>query len=474
MSTSNNKSDASSSDPSRCKSEREVLEESERTFRELFRLMPFFLMLIDTSGRTIEFNYASPDDRERETAGEGISYIDFIHEDDRKRAAMLFIDLFAVAVEAKNQWLLSGSITREECARRLRSTKISNEPIRMISAKGDRTFETSFSAGLWIGEADLKIKGALLSAIDMTELNSYRKKLEDSEKKYRELVEDKIRDVIFSLDGAGRFVTVNNNIRSKLGYLEEQVLGRSIIDIVYNDPADRSQINRETFRESLGRVMKDKSHDVRFTALCNHNFLGDPVMLQFKLDPIIENDEVVGVMGFASEISDDTLRQYLLGETVAYEIENRLIIADEVSFRVTRNLVKYLPESKISLLRMGVREMIVNAIEHGNLGITYEEKSKAQKNQNYHALLYQRQKNSENRHKKVYIEYRLDSGRALYTIRDQGKGFDHRKFLKSLPSNTNGEHLQHGRGIMITRSVFDEVKYNEAGNEVALVVRIGK
>ena len=34
--------------------------------------------------------------------------------------------------------------------------------------------------------------------------------------------------------------------------------------------------------------------------------------------------------------------------------------------------------------------------------------------------------------------------------------------------------IQHGRGILITRSVFDEVRYNDKGNEVYLAVYFRK
>jgi PAS domain S-box-containing protein len=453
---------------------REQLEETERKYRELFKLIPLFSMLIDTSGETVDFNYISIDDYGLEPGLEGISYMDFIHQDDRKRAAALLIELYTRAIEIKNRWVMDKRITKDECARQLRSLRIKNEQLRMVSRLRDRVFETEFNVSLWISESDLEIKGSLLSAFDRTELNNYRRKLEDSEKKYRELVEKKTRDIIFSLDDNARFVMVNSNIREKLGYDEETVIGKNIIDILYKDPADKIQINRETFLENLSRVLKEGLPDVRFKAVCDHKFLGEPVTLQFKLDPILENDTIVGIMGFASEISDDPLREYLEEETLSYAIENRLTIAEEVSFRVTRNLQKYLSYSKATLVRLGIREMIVNAIEHGNLGITYEEKSLAQKSQSYQDLLRDRQMSAENKPKKVYVEYRLQKDKILYSIRDEGSGFNYKKYLAMDPVKINKEMLQHGRGILITRSVFDTMKYNETGNVVNLAINLKK
>ena len=453
---------------------RERLEESERKYRELFNLVPLFSMLIDTSGKTVDYNYVSMEDYGLDPGQEALSYMDFIHEEDRNRAASLFINLYTRAIEIKNRWIKDKTITMDECARELRSLRIRNEPLRLLSRGKDKYFETQFSASLWIGESDLEIKGALLSAIDVTERNNYRRKLEESEKKYRELVEEKTRDIIFSLDNRAHFIMVNSNIREKLGYPEDSVIGKYIIDILYKDPIDKNQINRETFLENIHRVLDDRVPDVRFKAVCDHKFLGEPVTLQFKLDPIIENDAVIGIMGFASEISDDPLREYLEEETLSYTIDNRLTIADEVSFRITRNLQKHLPIGRISLLRLGIREMIINAIEHGNLGITYEEKTLAQKNQSYHDLLRERQISTENRHKKVRIDYRLNEEAITYTIRDEGKGFDYRKFIKLKVKALNDQMLQHGRGILITRSVFDQIQYNDKGNEVHLVAFLKK
>jgi len=161
-------------------------------------------------------------------------------------------------------------------------------------------------------------------------------------------------------------------------------------------------------------------------------------------------------------------------ETLAYDIDNRITIADEVSFRVTRNLLRYLPDGKTSLVRLGVREMIVNAIEHGNLGITYEEKTACQKTQSYLDLIRERQRNEENRNKKAHITYRLDRNGAFYTVSDEGNGFNHEFYSGLDVRSLNERMIQHGRGILITRSVFDEVRYNDRGNEVYLAVYFRK
>ena len=62
----------------------------------------------------------------------------------------------------------------------------------------------------------------------------------------------------------------------------------------------------------------------------------------------------------------------------------------------------------------------------------------------------------------------LTSERFEITIRDEGDGFD----WQSLPA-VAAENLFafSGRGIFLTKIYFDEVRYNEQGNEVTLVKR---
>ncbi len=448
---------------------RQRLEESERKYRELFRIMPVFAMLVDTAGRAVEINDAM-------RAGCGVtgtegesSFLDFIHENDQYRAAGRLVELYSGALKVKNRWALEKSIDAEECASELRTLGIRNEAMRFVDASGGRVIDVEFSANLWIGDRDLSIRGALITAADVSERNRYRERLEYSERKYREIVEDKTRDVIFSLDTEGRFVTVNKNMREKLGYSESEVRGRFIADILYQDPMDKSNLNRETMLESLERVLREHDPDVRFKAVCSHKFLGETVSLHFKLDPIFADRTFTGVMGFASEKADDPLLKYVESESITYRIDNRLTIADEISYRLTRNLPRFVNESRVNMIRLGLREIIVNSIEHGNLNITYEEKSVAQEERSYQILLRQRQLNPLISKKKVVIGYHLDLAGVVYTVTDEGGGFDHSKYLGDHLETINEQMLQHGRGIIIAHSVFDEMIYNDKGNQITMV-----
>jgi DNA-binding response OmpR family regulator len=137
--------------------------------------------------------------------------------------------------------------------------------------------------------------------------------------------------------------------------------------------------------------------------------------------------------------------------------------------QVTINLARLVPTAEILTLKIGMEEILKNAIEHGNLNISAEEKNHALEEGVFGKLINSRLQQNCNGRKKIFITAKLDQEAFSVTIRDQGEGFD----WKSLPQ-PSGESLLNfsGRGILLTRIYFDEVLYNEHGNEVTLVKRV--
>ena len=63
----------------------------------------------------------------------------------------------------------------------------------------------------------------------------------------------------------------------------------------------------------------------------------------------------------------------------------------------------------------------------------------------------------------------LTPGEARFVIADEGRGFD----VGAVPDPTAPENLARpsGRGIFLMKTFLDDVRYNEAGNEVTLLKR---
>jgi hypothetical protein len=105
--------------------------------------------------------------------------------------------------------------------------------------------------------------------------------------------------------------------------------------------------------------------------------------------------------------------------------------------------------SDLDLITGGVREMVINAMEHGNLEISEDEKNKALEEKNYFTLLQARAEMEEYRGRWITVRSVIHSEKARFVIRDEGKGFDPAAVFLSAP-------------------VFDLIHYDEKGNEVTL------
>jgi FixJ family two-component response regulator len=117
-------------------------------------------------------------------------------------------------------------------------------------------------------------------------------------------------------------------------------------------------------------------------------------------------------------------------------------------------------------IEISLSEMIINAIEHGNLGISYGEKAKAQEEGRLGKLIRSKNENPKLREKKVRVVYRLSPTGVSYRIKDQGRGFDWRSLAEDAKP---GDLLREsGRGILLCKLFMDEVVYNKSGNEVRI------
>lgn len=150
-------------------------------------------------------------------------------------------------------------------------------------------------------------------------------------------------------------------------------------------------------------------------------------------------------------------------------IGNHLEEAEDATRHVTKNLSKFISTKTVNLARIALREIIINAIEHGNLEISYNEKTDAIMGDRYFELIASRCEDPRYRDRRVCIECAIDEKKAVYTITDQGKGFDHARVVRGNSSRANREMHAHGRGISMARNIFNSVKYNKKGNRVTLV-----
>lgn len=119
---------------------------------------------------------------------------------------------------------------------------------------------------------------------------------------------------------------------------------------------------------------------------------------------------------------------------------------------------------------LGLSELMLNAVEHGNLGITYAEKSALISADRLHEEIAARLSSPSHVNKWAIVEVERASGEIRFLIRDQGKGFNWRQYLEIQPERAFDTH---GRGIAMARMTsFDQIEYRGLGNEVLAVVKL--
>jgi two-component system, cell cycle response regulator len=125
-------------------------------------------------------------------------------------------------------------------------------------------------------------------------------------------------------------------------------------------------------------------------------------------------------------------------------------------------------------LQGALQELLFNAIEHGNLEISYQEKQEALRDGRYEQLLAMRLAKARLRDRRVTIEVFHDTSadNVMYRMTDEGKGFKWRSLLKRSQDVCESEDAN-GRGIFLARSFFPALAYNERGNEVTITVALG-
>ena len=111
---------------------------------------------------------------------------------------------------------------------------------------------------------------------------------------------------------------------------------------------------------------------------------------------------------------------------------------------------------------IGFVELLVNAIEHGKLGIGYDLKTKLIDSGRLHDEIEERCAALPDKFVDIFVE-RID-GYLKFRIEDHGEGFDHKPFLAFDPENRASTH---GRGLAISKSVaFPDLTYSDGGSIV--------
>ncbi len=119
-----------------------------------------------------------------------------------------------------------------------------------------------------------------------------------------------------------------------------------------------------------------------------------------------------------------------------------------------------------SAVQGALMELLLNALEHGNCKITYDEKTAwLSRGKNMLDLIAIKSSLPEVERKKVYISYDISNERTRVSVRDDGDGFDWKE-------RVTGELKPglHGMGINMATSFVSKLTYNDKGNEASFEI----
>ncbi len=292
------------------------------------------------------------------------------------------------------------------------------------------------------------------------------KQLSENEKKLVNLIEAN-QSIVFLMNTDGTILDVNVAFHKTLGYSKDELMGKNIFEFLSHQNED-DKYQKIFFMEQLEKL-DAKTPRVEFTIAFNQKYSMEPKEFMVHLQRIDYGDKIE-ILGNAVLIMENSLMKYVRTERMRLHISNYLWNAEQAANRLTLNLNKYLPADAILGIKTSLREMIINAMEHGNMHINFDQKTQAQMDGTYFQLIQKKQKEIHGEKQFVDIEYVLRENLVGYRITDHGDGFDAKHYLKNaVLTKLNEEGIAHGRGIMMTISVFDVVRYNDKGNSVTLL-----
>jgi len=162
-------------------------------------------------------------------------------------------------------------------------------------------------------------------------------------------------------------------------------------------------------------------------------------------------------------------------EARATHFSEAMVLLDSAQFvvrthveaqRVAALVSQVCPEPRSAVL--GLAELMINGIEHGNLGISCVEKAALLREDGLAEEIARRQQLPEHALRRVHLCFERDADKLQFEVRDEGAGFDYTKYLELDPERA---FEPNGRGIALARMMsFHALEYRGRGNVVLATI----
>ena len=191
----------------------------------------------------------------------------------------------------------------------------------------------------------------------------------------------------------------------------------------------------------------------------------------YYLTKPFEGDMLVSIVRAA--IADRQQSKFLQSEIEKSTRPLKCLRQAEIAFQTlqdARDLALFIANTcpEPQSLVMGLSEILINAIEHGNLAISYDEKTLLNNEGRWEQEVEARIQQDAYKDKQAIINFSRDKSGCHIVVKDQGDGFNWDDYLTISPERATDNH---GRGIALAIMMgFDKVEYRGCGNEVYLFV----
>lgn len=248
-------------------------------------------------------------------------------------------------------------------------------------------------------------------------------------------------------------------------------------ELVLSD-INMSQMNGLQLLEQIKRIKPD-AIIIMLTAFNSEEYVVEAMKLganNYLKKPVLKNNLVSLLRKYASIIQSRKSEKKIQGFVKKHSFQ----IVFKSNVEIIPSIVNYLvseiegvfPEEVQLDIKLGIGELLLNAVEHGNLEISFLEKSNAIQNDMLQQLYYERLSDSDLRKRTVTIDFALNEEWCEWTITDEGDGFDPTSIPN--PISEDGILRLHGRGIFICKFQFDKLEYLDIGNKVRATKKIEK
>lgn len=201
--------------------------------------------------------------------------------------------------------------------------------------------------------------------------------------------------------------------------------------------------------------------DLNVLAMIDHNRIGSHIVRSIQI--INQNRQII----FQRDLTEKLVDRL----TGSFTIENDILAVSVYASMAATMLAQrgfISPDAKMHL-QLCLSELIVNGVEHGNCGISFEEKSTAlEAGKSVVELVNEKCRDPHVAEKRVYLEWEIQDAQTKFIIKDEGEGFNVLGLKEKVEKE--GPYSLHGRGIKMARLFAHKLFYNKKGNKVYIIV----